>query len=517
MKIERTIIYMIFLFVIFFSCVSCAKSENAEQELKFKNNSHVEKAVIQNAEKAVESVESGDAFHPAVAFADINGDGTDEMFVHYYKNGARDAYMHIFDVFDVTKELAFLPVKNWDAEIYSDLSGETHVIFRSNWWASSDNYFSAFFDFDGESVSVPLCAVPNVWYENDAEFMCNYSVYANNKFDPSKIYEYNNYGFILSDFCGNFDEDITENNIGNEEITMLRDEYVFKNLTYISDIEELSCSSWEEVDFYVQEHYEQTDNRLHSLTLAACANTANTEKVTETAALTTTASQTTTKLTTTQATVTTTQTAVETTEFTLGEQTLFDENDETAMAGLEFAEAYAEMYWNYLCGAAWDDYINIPYFDFDDKSGGNYFEDDKNTPVVKGITFKPRPYFKLLITDYTYDELIAYIKSFYSDELFDEYKPSAIGSLFTGKDNCIYVNGFEPTFIYQLRNEHAHTIGYTENDDGSVTYNCFAKTTEEYDDDLYFSFTLNTDGKLCADIYEAELGLFSDTYYSDDT
>ena len=131
------------------------------------------------------------------------------------------------------------------------------------------------------------------------------------------------------------------------------------------------------------------------------------------------------------------------------------------------------------------------------------------------MTFDPIPYYKLLITDYTYDELIAYIKSFYSDELFEEYRPSAIGSLFTVKDNCIYVNGNEPTFIYQLRNEHAHIIGYTENDDGSVTYDCFAKTTEEDDDDLYFSFTLNADGKLCADVYDAELGLFSDTYYID--
>ena len=67
-----------------------------------------------------------------------------------------------------------------------------------------------------------------------------------------------------------------------------------------------------------------------------------------------------------------------------------------------------------------------------------------------------------------------------------------------------------------MRNEHAHIIGYTENDDGSVTYDCFAKTTEEDDDDLYFSFTLNADGKLCSDVYDAELGLFSDTYYCDD-
>ena len=125
----------------------------------------------------------------------------------------------------------------------------------------------------------------------------------------------------------------------------------------------------------------------------------------------------------------------------------------------------------------------------------------------------------VLITDYTYDELIAHIKSFYSDELFEEFKQNyLINGLFTGKDNCIYVNGNEPTFIYQMRNEHAHIIGYTENDDGSVTYDCFAKTTEEDYDDLYFSFTLNADGKLCGDFdifLENEPGLFSDTFYSD--
>ena len=188
-------------------------------------------------------------------------------------------------------------------------------------------------------------------------------------------------------------------------------------------------------------------------------------------------------------------------------ETTFDESDEILVRGQEFAESYAKMYWDYLCGAAWEDYVNTPYFDFDDKSEGNYFEDD-------GI-----PFYKLLITDYTYDELIAYIKSFYTDELFEEFKGnSMIDILFTGKDNCIYVNGNEPTFIYQMRNEHAHIIGYTENDDGSVTYDCFAKTTEEDDDDLYFSFILNADGKLCGDFdisLENKLGLFSDTYYCD--
>lgn len=188
-------------------------------------------------------------------------------------------------------------------------------------------------------------------------------------------------------------------------------------------------------------------------------------------------------------------------------ETTFDENDEILVRGQEFAESYAKMYWDYLCGAAWEDYVNTPYFDFDNKSEDNYFEDD-------GI-----PFYKLLITDYTYDELIANIKGFYSDEIFEEYKPAAIGSLFTGRDNCIYVNGNEPTFIYQMRNEHAHIIEYNENDDGSVTYDCFAKTTEEDDDDLYFSFTLNADGKLCGDpdiSLENKLGLFSDTYYCDD-
>lgn len=188
-------------------------------------------------------------------------------------------------------------------------------------------------------------------------------------------------------------------------------------------------------------------------------------------------------------------------------ETTFDENDEILVRGQEFAESYAKMYWDYLCGAAWEDYVNTPYFDFDNKSEDNYFEDD-------GI-----PFYKLLITDYTYDELIANIKGFYSDEIFEEYKPAAIGSLFTGRDNCIYVNGNEPTFIYQMRNGHAHIIGYNENDDGSVTYDCFAKTTEEDDDDLYFSFTLNADGKLCGDLdisLENKLGLFSDTYYCND-
>ncbi len=238
-----------------------------------------------------------------------------------------------------------------------------------------------------------------------------------------------------------------------------------------------------------------TDNVQESLTeeITTITEVTETEKVSVTSksATTTTAPTETTVITTTRPTP----------------ETTFDENDEILVRGQEFAEAYAEMSWNYLHGAAWDDYLNTPYFDFDDKSEGNYYEYD-------GM-----PFYRLLITDYTYDELIAYIKSFLSEELYQDGMWK-IGSFIVGKDNSIYVNGNEPTFIYQARNEHAHIIGYTENDDGSVTYDCFAKTTEEDDDDLYFSFTLNTDGKLCGSFNatsDMELRLFSDTFYSDET
>ena len=247
---------------------------------------------------------------------------------------------------------------------------------------------------------------------------------------------------------------------------------------------------------------------LLCLTLTACGKTPdNTHEVLteETSSTITEVAETETTAILTEKTETSAETTVISTTRPTPE-TSFDENDEILVRGQEFAESYAKMYWDYLCGAAWEDYLDTPYFDFDNKSEDNYFEDD-------GI-----PFYKLLITDYTYDELIAHIKGFYSDELFEEFKQNyLINGLFTGRDNCIYVNGNEPTFIYQMRNEHAHIIGYTENDDGSVTYECFAKTTEEDDDDLYFSFTLNADGKLCADIYDAELGLFSDTYYNNET
>lgn len=241
-----------------------------------------------------------------------------------------------------------------------------------------------------------------------------------------------------------------------------------------------------------------TGNTLESMTTAS--------EITETEKVSVASESETTIL--TETTIVPTETTVTSTTRPLP-VTTFDETDEILVKGQEFAKAYAEMYWNYLCGAAWENYINEPYFDFDDRSEGNYYENE-------GM-----PFYKLLITNYSYDELIAYIKSFYTDELFEKFKEdSLIDVLFTGKDNCIYVNGTEPTFIYQMRNEHAHIIGYTENDDGSVTYDCFAKTTEEDDDDLYFSFTLNADGKLCGECsvtLDMELGLFSDTYYSDET
>ena len=179
--------------------------------------------------------------------------------------------------------------------------------------------------------------------------------------------------------------------------------------------------------------------------------------------------------------------------------TTFDETDEILVRGQKFAEEFAEMYWNYLCGAAWEDYVNIRYIDFEDKSEDNYFEYDG------------RPFYKLLISEYTYDEAVEYIKSFYTEELFNETVRDSL--IFIGVDNCIYVNGTEPNFIYGLRNKHACILDYVENDDGTVTYNCYAESTEETEEDMYFSFTLNAEGKLCEDVFSSLLGLFSDKYY----
>lgn len=178
----------------------------------------------------------------------------------------------------------------------------------------------------------------------------------------------------------------------------------------------------------------------------------------------------------------------------------FDETDEILVKGQVFAEAYAEMSWNYLHGAAWNDYTNIKYFDFNDKSEPNYFE-------YEGI-----PFYKLLITDLSYNDLITHIKSFFTDEIYEK-EMHFIGSFIIGIDNCIYVNGNEPTYIFPRRNERACIISYIKNDDSTITYNCYAKSTEAGDEDLYFSFTLNSEGKLCEEIIDSEMRLFSTVYY----
>lgn len=200
---------------------------------------------------------------------------------------------------------------------------------------------------------------------------------------------------------------------------------------------------------------------------------------------------------------------IETTSVVIEERTAekvepaaLDYNDEIVARGYEFAEGYAEMSWNYLHGAAWENYIETEYFDFEDKSEGNYYE------------YEGMPFYKLLITDYTYDELIEYVKSFYTDEVYEEHT-HFYGSFIVDKDNCIYVNGNEPTYIYLSRNEGAKITAYTRNDDGSVTYECYAKGIE-YDggEDRYFCFTLNSDGKLCRnECADSDLMLFSPIYY----
>lgn len=178
---------------------------------------------------------------------------------------------------------------------------------------------------------------------------------------------------------------------------------------------------------------------------------------------------------------------------------IFDETDELMVKGQEFAESYAKMYWSYLCGYAWEDYTNIKYFDFNDKAPDNYLELDTENGKV--------PFYKLLITDYTYDEFVEYIKSFYTDEAFLEVQDRVFGSFITGKDNSIFVNGNEPTFLYASRNEPAHIISYTQNADGTITYNCCAKSTEEYNELDYFTFTLD-EMKLCPGTSDSNMQLF---------
>lgn len=178
---------------------------------------------------------------------------------------------------------------------------------------------------------------------------------------------------------------------------------------------------------------------------------------------------------------------------------VFDETDELMVKGQEFAESYAKMYWSYLCGYAWEDYTNIKYFDFDNKDPDNYLELDSETGKV--------PFYKLLITDHTYDELVEYIKSFYTDEAFVEVQERVFDSFITGKDNSIFVNGNEPTFLYASRNEPAHIISCTQNADGTITYNCCAKSTEEYNELDHFTFTLDN-MKLCPGTSDSYMQLF---------
>lgn len=185
----------------------------------------------------------------------------------------------------------------------------------------------------------------------------------------------------------------------------------------------------------------------------------------------------------------------------------FDGTDEILAQGQEFAKNFSDMIWNYMYGAAWEDYVNIKYFDFENKSEDNYVE-------VEAEEFEGRkvPFYKLLITDYTYDELLEYIKSFFAENMY--YKIDEIMEYhIIGKDNFIFVNGNEPTFLYPIRNKRAHIIRYTINSDNTITYDCFAESTEETDDDLYFSFTL-CDGKICADFYYSEMNLFNEAVYA---
>lgn len=186
--------------------------------------------------------------YSSVYFADMNADGVDELFVSCHYKAGITGCVSVYDVFDGVKLICEMEARTpiSAGSFYTDLTGITHYIIRSDYWNSSDIFHTAYFDLtyneNGVSLTVPFVALPDTWYDG-GEFKSEYSVYTDSSYDISDVYQYKSYGFKSSEdnYLGNYSiHDISYDDNGETDSGEIKDiiqKSVFDGLTYICDAE----------------------------------------------------------------------------------------------------------------------------------------------------------------------------------------------------------------------------------------------------------------------------------------
>lgn len=178
-----------------------------------------------------------------IKYADLNGDGIDELFVTNYEFTATSfrGWLSIYDITSSAEPIAKVCSNNIIEDgLYKDAENRVHYIVRGNWWGQSDSYFFACFDITNTEVTVPLCGIANWWY--DPGFECNYAVYKDVGYDAENGYTYGDYGFIKEkeNFVGYFEgtdiKGTSETSTDSEEFAQLVNENVYANMERVEDV-----------------------------------------------------------------------------------------------------------------------------------------------------------------------------------------------------------------------------------------------------------------------------------------
>lgn len=233
--------------------------------------------IEQNIKKSIQDFAADDDFilsYLNLFFTDLNDDGINEIIIFIPSLAYRYGSTAIYDVSGNGKFLGEFHGYHFDTKNleYKDKNEKTHYISRVEYWASSDNYYIAYYDItynNGEiNIQVPFCGIPNTWYDK-GEFNNSWYLYSNCAYEPTNN---SDYPFITENaaFIGEYPiEAIDLNNGGKddfEDIKLLIYEKVYSDMTFIKDVDEVAYSTaydkpkdfeayWEIVSDEIMQHY----------------------------------------------------------------------------------------------------------------------------------------------------------------------------------------------------------------------------------------------------------------------
>lgn len=179
--------------------------------------------------------------------ADLNGDGTKELFVNYSFGAAMNGLVYVYDVSDGIKKLYEISSRMWTGknELYKDESGTVHLIRKEGYAGGIGENDTAYFDITYDSIKMPIYVKEYDWYDGGAHVV-DYDLYKNCEFAPLDYINifsgWRNFDSEKAEYIGRYDWDDVCNAMDKgeqNEISEIIQKEVYDGLTYVSDVEEI--------------------------------------------------------------------------------------------------------------------------------------------------------------------------------------------------------------------------------------------------------------------------------------